>query len=142
MEHKKLEDGTILIQMLRGEEIVSVLTRFLNEQKIYAGTIQGIGAVNWAEVAVFDAKNKRYIHHTLTGPLEVLALNGNVSRMEDGQSFPHIHAVLGDHHMNARGGHLMGAVADPTCEMVLRPLPGTVERRLIPELGLKLWQLA
>lgn len=43
--------------------------------------------------------------------------------------------------MNCRGGHLFRALAEPTCEMVLRPLEGAVERRLVESCGLRLWQL-
>ena len=37
------------------------------------------------------------------------------------------------------GGHLNSATVSATCEMVIRVLDGTVERRLDPEIGLNLF---
>ncbi|MBI3551919.1 MAG: DUF296 domain-containing protein [Elusimicrobia bacterium] len=141
MEHREFPDGTILLRVLPGEEVVSSLTAFLNERRIYAGSFAAIGAAHGVELGYWDGKKKKYLRKKLPGVVEIVALTGNVSRTEDGKSFVHPHAVLGDRAMRAFGGHLFAATAEPTCEIALKPLPGVVERRLVPELGLRLLKL-
>ena len=120
---------------------VAGLTAVLNEMQIGSGFITGIGAASEAEIGHFDPRAKEYHKETFPGPIEIISLNGNVSRVEDGQAFAHLHAALSLKDMSVRAGHLFRAVADPTCEITLRVLKGTIERRLVPELGLKLWQI-
>ncbi|MBI4668661.1 MAG: DNA-binding protein [Elusimicrobia bacterium] len=139
MEHCRINDDTLLVRLEAGEEVISTITTFLNSQKIYAGTIEGIGAAGEAQIGIFDAHEKNYRKITLAGPLEILSLLGNVSQTEDGRSFLHSHVVLGDHEMKTFGGHLFKAVADPTCEIVIKCLPGIIRRRPDPRLGLKFW---
>ena len=134
-------EGFFILKALPGEELISAMTAFLNERRIYAGFLTGIGATREAEIGHFDPRSKTYHKEVFPGPLEIVSLTGNVSRVEDGQALVHAHAVLSLKDMSVRAGHLFRAVADPTCEICLRVLPGAVDRRLVPELGLKLWQL-
>ena len=136
-----MPDGTTFLKALSGEEIVEALTAYVNDEKIFAATFQAIGAVREAEIGHFDPREKKYHKVVLRGPLEILSLQGNVTRTEDGRSHVHPHVVLSDRDMKAVGGHLFYGVADPTCELVLRPFEGIVERRPAPEYGLKLWSL-
>ncbi|HAM37068.1 MAG TPA: hypothetical protein DEB40_09835 [Elusimicrobia bacterium] len=141
MDYRDMGEGFWILKALPGEELVSALTRFLNDRRIYAGFFTGIGAAREAEVGHFDPRVKSYHRETFPGPVEIISLTGNVSRVEDGQAFMHAHAALSLKDMSVRAGHLFRAVVDPTCEIYLRALPGSVERRMVSELGLKLWQL-
>jgi len=141
MEQRDLGDGFWALKAAPGEELLGALTGFLNEKEIYAGFVTGIGAAREAEIGHFDPRAKVYHKETVPGPVEIISLNGNVSRLEDGQAFLHCHAALSLPDMSVRAGHLFGAVVDPTCELYLRALPGAVERRLVPEYGIKLWRL-
>jgi hypothetical protein len=141
MNHRGMGDGYWVLKAQPGEELVAGLTAFLNEMKIGSGFITGIGAASEAEIGHFDPVSKEYRKETLPGPLEIVSLNGNISRVEDGSAFVHLHAALSFPDLSVRAGHLFRAVIMPTCEITLRVLKGTVERRLIPELGLKLWQI-
>jgi predicted DNA-binding protein with PD1-like motif len=141
MKFREMGDGYWVLKALPGEELVQGLTAFLNERKIGSGFITGIGAASEAEIGHFDPSAKVYHKETFPGPVEIISLNGNISRVEDGQAFVHAHVALSLRDMSVRAGHLFRAVINPTCEITLRALPGTVERRLVPELGLKLWQI-
>ncbi len=139
MDHRDMGEGFFILKAKPGEEIISAVTAFVNEKKIYAGFLTGIGAAELAELGYFDPQKKIYFRKTYQEPLEIVSLSANISRVEDGQAFLHAHAVLGLTDFSARAGHLFRAIADPTCEIYLRSLPGAVERRMVPELGLKLW---
>jgi hypothetical protein len=141
MDARDMGEGFWVLKARPGEEVVAALTAFLNERRIYAGILNGIGAAREAEIGHFDPAAKAYHKETYPGPVEIISLLGNVSRVEDGQAFVHAHVSLSLKDMSVRAGHLFRAVADPTCELTLRVLPGAVERRLVPEQGLKLWQL-
>ena len=141
MDHRDMGEGFFILKARPGEEIISALTVFVNEKKIYAGFLTGIGAAQEAELGYFDPRQKAYFRKTYQEPSEIVSLTANISRVEDGQAFLHAHAVLGLRDMSARAGHLFRAVADPTCEIYLRALPGVVERRMVQEQGLKLWQI-
>jgi hypothetical protein len=141
MDYRDMGEGFFILKARPGEEIISALTAFVNEKKIYAGFLTGIGAAQEAELGYFDSQKKAYSRKTLTEPLEIVSLTANISRVEDGQAFIHAHAVLSLRDMSARAGHLFRAVADPTCEIYLHALPGVVERRMVPESGLKLWKI-
>ena len=45
MKYRKVEDG-YLLRLEKGEEVVETLTAFIKNQKIQAGFITGMGAVN------------------------------------------------------------------------------------------------
>ena len=141
MKKRDFPDGTILLKAEPGEELVAAATAALDQLGVFAGSLSAIGACSEAEIGLWDPKTRQYIKVTLPGPLEILALTGNVARTEDGRAFIHPHVVLGDRQMNCRGGHLFRAIVDPTCEMVVRPLPGAVERRMDEACGLRLWNL-
>lgn len=141
MESREMGDGFWLLKASPGEELVAALTAFCNEKRIYAGFLSGIGAAAEAEIGHFDPAAKSYHKQTVAGPVEIVALNGNVSRVEDGQAFLHAHVVLSLKDMSTAAGHLFRAVVDPTCELYLRVLPGAAERRMVPERGLKLLRL-
>jgi hypothetical protein len=141
MKARRLDDGTWFVKLEAGDEIVSALTAFVNEQKIYAGSFSAIGACNEAEIGAWDPGRRVYDKTTLKGIIEIVSLLGNVARTEDGKAFVHPHIALGLHDFTMRGGHLFRAIAHPTCEIVLRPYAGAIERRM-EDCGLKLWQIS
>ncbi|MEK7656875.1 MAG: PPC domain-containing DNA-binding protein [Elusimicrobiota bacterium] len=140
MDSREFPDGTILLKFREGEEVISALTAFLESRKIHAGSFQAIGAVAECEIAYFDTQTRTYERRTLEGGWEILSLLGNVARVE-GKAFVHAHGSFGDRDCGLKGGHVFRAVAEPTCEMTLRPLPGAVDRVLDESCGLKLWKL-
>ena len=85
----------------------------------------GVGMMKDAELGVFDGT--AYTRKTITGPSEVLSLQGNVSMLE-GRPFVHVHAVLGGHDFSASGGHLFSGIVDVTLEVALCMIPSPLER--------------
>lgn len=141
MEYRDMGEGWWALKALPGEELVAALNAFLNDARICAGTLSGIGAAREIEIGHFDPQTRNYHKEIWPGPLEIISLTGNVSRLEDGKSLLHAHAAFSLKDMSVRAGHLFRAVVEPTCELYLRALPGAVDRCAVPEIGLKLWRL-
>ncbi|MBI5624316.1 MAG: DNA-binding protein [Elusimicrobia bacterium] len=139
MRHRDLPDGRIVLKFLPGEELVSTLTAFLNDRRIYGGSLTGIGAGKDVELGHFS--EGRYHKVRFAGPVEFVSLTGNVSRVEDGAAFPHLHAVISLTDMSTAGGHVFQASIEPTCEVYLWPSSEPVERRMDAAKGLKLLDL-
>ena len=56
----------------------------------------------------------------------------------DGNFYTHLHMSAGDDQGRVFGGHLNRAVVSATCEMLVRVLPGAMDRAFSPEIGLNL----
>ncbi|MFW6386942.1 MAG: PPC domain-containing DNA-binding protein [Bacillota bacterium] len=138
MEYKKIEN-TYVLRIDRGEEIVSKLEEFCEIEDIKAGTIEGMGAVDRAEIGLFVTESKEYHSTVLTGDHEITSLKGNVSR-KDGEVYLHLHITLADEEHNAYGGHLNSATVSGTCEVFVRELDGEIGRKFDQGVGLNLFE--
>lgn len=135
-----LPDG-YLIRFHTGEEVVSGLTAFARSAGITAAWVNALGAVSEAELGYFDGEERQYVRQPFHGEMEVLALVGNISRVE-GEPFAHLHATLGRRDFTTLGGHLFRGVAGATIEMFVRNYAGTTLVRARDEaVGLNLWAL-
>ena len=91
----------------------------------------------------------------LEGMLELVSLNGNVVRDDDGKLFHHTHALFsfkkdGQHGLRATllpsggrmaGGHLKATTVLYTAEIELRPtVGGAIGRKIDPETGTGFWE--
>lgn len=120
-----------------GDEVVSDLTDWCNEQRITAARVTGVGGFSSATVAWFDPEARRYREIAIAEQVELLAMNGDVAEL-DGKAVTHTHVVLGARDGNARGGHLIAAHVRPTLELIVDEVPAHLRRRYEPHLGLAL----
>jgi predicted DNA-binding protein with PD1-like motif len=73
-------------------------------------------------------ENRRY--STVEGPLELLALSGNLARNPDGSFMVHLHATVSGADGAVHGGHLVkGAIILSTGEIAVAELTGMVLTR-------------
>ncbi|MEZ4396889.1 MAG: PPC domain-containing DNA-binding protein [Candidatus Krumholzibacteriia bacterium] len=126
MDHRETPRG-FLLRLDRGEEIISTLTRWLEEKDIRFGALTGIGAVDDPELGLFTMKTKEYLRTRFEGEYEIVNLTGNVSTV-DGKPFPHIHGLFSDLGCQVVGGHVFHAEVAVTCEIDLAVYPGEVKR--------------
>ncbi|MFP4662565.1 MAG: PPC domain-containing DNA-binding protein [Halanaerobiales bacterium] len=138
MEFHKFKNKYVL-RLEKGEEIVSTLKNFCGENNVKLASVSGIGAVDNAEIGLFDTKNKEYYSKKLSGDHEVTSLSGNVST-KDGEIYLHLHINLADEEYNTKGGHLSSAVISGTGELVIDIIDGIVEREFNEEVGLNLFR--
>ena len=132
--------GNFCIRIDKGEEIISNIKSFCKVNKIKSGLISGLGSVSNAELGLYDIENKVYLKKEMNGIFEIASMNGNISQM-DGQPYLHIHAVLSDADCKTYGGHFARGIVGATCEIIITPFNGAVDRFYNDEIGLNLTDL-
>jgi predicted DNA-binding protein with PD1-like motif len=137
MNAKHLEPGTWALVFEKGDEPISLLERFAQEQRLTAASFSAIGAFSSAVLGYFDREQKEYEEIEVGEQVEVLTLLGDVAAQEDEPKI-HAHVVLGKRDGSALGGHLLRAQVWPTLELVLREAPAKLRKRHDPETGLAL----
>ena len=127
------------IRLDKGEEIVSKLQEFCEEQNIKLGWIKGIGAVNQIKVGLFETRNKVYHTKELKGDHEITSLLGNIST-KDGKVYLHLHINLANDKYETYGGHLDSAIISATGEIMIEAMEGELDREFSEDIGLNLYK--
>lgn len=140
MEYGRFGD-TVLLRIDRGEEIIETVKRVAEKERIRLASVEALGAVDDFTVGVYDVAAKRYDSKTFTGAFEIVSLVGTITE-KDGAFYQHLHMSAGNRDCEVFGGHLNRAVVSATCEMVIRILPGAVNRAPDPETGINLIRFA
>jgi hypothetical protein len=126
MRDIRLGDSWIL-RLDTGEEIVTAIAAFAASRSIDAGTVLGIGAAYDIVLGHFDRAAREYHRGTFPDEMEILSLSGNLA-IRGARPFPHLHATFGRRDFSTVGGHLFEARAGATCEVVIHPLAGYLQR--------------
>ena len=133
------------VRIDKGEEIMSTLMKFCEDEKITLAEIKALGAVDEFEVGLFDVVEKKYHGNKFTFPAEITNLWGTVTT-KDGKPYLHIHMSAADVTGKVFGGHLVRAVVSATCEMIVYDLSEgdskgfVVGRKFNEEVGLNLFE--
>lgn len=137
MEYRRFGD-TLVIRMDRGEEVLSTLTEICEKEGVGLAEVSALGAVDRAEMAIYDVPTKTFFRKTFEGPMEIGSLVGSVTRKE-GKVYLHLHGVVCDSELAAHGGHIASLRVSATCEMIVRCFPGSVGRRMDEAIGLNIF---
>lgn len=140
MDHRKAPDGKVNIRLDAGDEIIVSLREICSKEGIMNALFWGIGACRKADIGHYDPEKKEYHNKRLEGKMEIISLTGNVT-IADGAPLIHAHIALGLQDFSLQGGHVNMAEVNPTCEIVLMPIEGKIERMLDEKIGLKLQRL-
>jgi uncharacterized protein len=132
--------GGFLVRLDRGEEVIEAMTSFAARRKIGCGFLQGIGAVEKAEIGYFDLARKNYRRRALSPVAEVVGLSGNISLL-NGQPFIHAHIILAGPDQKVLGGHLFAATVAITLELYVRVIRGRLVRKHDPKTGFNYWHI-
>ena len=139
MEYRKF-GSTYVIRMDRGEEIVASLTSLCAAEQIKLASVEALGAAGHVVIGLYDVGARQYHKHSFDGPMEITSLLGSVTT-KNGGTYLHLHINLCREDMSVIGGHLNECRISATCEMIVRQIDGTVERRLDEETtGLNLFE--
>ena len=85
MEYRKFDQGYVL-RLDPGEEVVSCLTRLVEQEQVQLGCVSALGAANDVTIGIFDTTEKQYHARRCQGQFEISALVGNVTR-KDGEPY-------------------------------------------------------
>ena len=136
MEYRKFGD-TYIVRMDPGEEILTQLKVFAEQEGVKLAFVTALGAVKDFTVGVFDTGAKVYKSNRFQGVYEIVSLVGTINTMNDA-FYCHLHMCAADQEGHAFGGHLNEAVISATCELVVTCLPGRTDRVFSDEVGLNL----
>ena len=136
MEYRKFGD-TYIVRMDPGEEILTQLKVFAEQEGVKLASVTALGAVKDFTVGVFDTGAKVYKSNRFQGVYEIVSLVGTINTMNDA-FYCHLHMCAADQEGHAFGGHLNEAVISATCELVVTCLPGQTDRVFSDEVGLNL----
>jgi hypothetical protein len=140
MRHKIINDAqerTYALVFDSGDEVMSQLQRFCEEQQLTAARFTAIGAFSSATLGYFDWDRKDYDEIAVNEQVEVLTLIGDVALQESKPKI-HAHVVVGKRDGSAHGGHLLHAYVRPTLEVILTESPGYLKRTMDAESHLPL----
>ncbi len=124
-----------------GDEAVSGLLEFANQQRLHASHLTAIGAFSDVVLGYFDWQKKEYTKIPVREQVEVLSLVGDITLSEQGHSQLHAHVVVGRSDGTTLGGHLLEAHVRPTLEVTVEESPRHLRRHHDPETGLALIHL-
>jgi predicted DNA-binding protein with PD1-like motif len=118
-----------------GEEIVSSIQKFSEENKIKSGFVSFIGAVKNAKIIVpGNAQKVQPIVKDFPIKSELVGV-GSIT-MKEGKPFAHLHFMKSDDTYAVQGGHLVSGEVIITCEVVIIEGSDAVERVFDPKINL------
>ena len=138
--HEEQGQKTFALVFDTGDEFMSELTSFAEDNDLSAASLTAIGAFSGATLGYFDMEKKEYEKIPVEEQVEVLSLVGTIAP-KDGEPQVHAHVVLGRSDGTTRGGHLLEAYVRPTLEVVIIESPEHLQRRTDEETGLPLINL-
>ncbi len=104
-----------MLRFMRGEDVLEVLPRFCEENKIHAAALYGIGAVKGITFGYLDGDSMKFVLTKNDELLELLNMTGNVALVE-GKPKIHMHATLSDRSNKAFGGHVTSVIVGVAIE--------------------------
>jgi uncharacterized protein len=129
---------TFAVALETGDKLMEAITRFAADNGLAASEFTAIGALGSAQLAAFDPESREYVDIPETGQVELVSLNGRVTRPEGGEGDPHlhVHCVLSRRDGSTIAGHLVEAEVRPTAEVLITDSPIELHRRIDPGSGL------
>ncbi len=119
----------LFVRLDPGEEIHASLRELADELKIDAAAItSGIGRTR---DNLYGHMSDEGVYHKVskTEPCELISVQGNLGRLEDGTAFTHIHMCISDDDMEVHAGHLFEATVHVVGEIHLRILEQAIMTR-------------
>ncbi|PZP51613.1 MAG: DUF296 domain-containing protein [Pseudopedobacter saltans] len=131
-------DSTYIVSLDDKTSILDDLTDFVTSQKIKAGSIIGIGAINEATLRFFDPKTKNYVDKKFAEQMEVSNFTGNISEVL-GKPMLHLHVTLGRSDYSALAGHLLDGKIRGAGELYIYPVDSKIIKVKNENVGLNFY---
>ncbi len=131
-------EGFYTLNFERGDEVMTGLAAFAQENGIRAAHLGGLGAAAHLVLAYYNLDTKEYERQVLDENVEILSLQGNIGVKESGETVVHLHGTFGRRDLSVFGGHVFELVISGAGEVHLASFPGTVNRAYDEATGLTL----
>lgn len=138
--HESDGERSLILVFEAGDEVMSMLKQFAEEENVSAAHFSAIGAFQRVTLGYFDWQEKDYQKIPIQEQVEVVSLLGDIAVGENGEPKIHAHVVLGKSDGTAMAGHLLDAKVRPTLELILTQTPAHLQRKHDPTTGLALIQ--
>jgi hypothetical protein len=130
-------DNLLVMRFFDGEDLLETMKRALEEEKIHSGiVVGGVGMIRSAALSFYKGRGE-YETVPVDEPVELCALNGNISTM-DGEIVIHMHTTVGRHGGAALAGHFTSGKVNMTAEIAVMGTPQKLVRKSDPDTGLRL----
>ena len=119
----------LFVRLDPGEEIHASLQALADEVGFDAAAItSGIGRTR---NSVYGYMDDDHVYHrvTLSEGTELVTLQGNLARRENGEAFTHLHATFSDDDLKPHAGHMFSAEVHVVAEIHLRLLTHAIMTR-------------
>ncbi|MBD3170768.1 MAG: DUF296 domain-containing protein [candidate division Zixibacteria bacterium] len=136
MKSFKINNG-YLLRLDKGEEVVSSVLNFVEDEGIGSAMVTAIGAVTDCVLGYFDRERKTYLNKNFNDIYELVSLNGNITFF-DGKPVLHAHVCLGNPHFEIFGGHFFSGMVAVTAEIFIIETGSRITRAHNAELDLNL----
>jgi len=130
------EGNQFILRLDRGDEVVSLLKKFCQEEKIDSGFFYGLGACKSLKLSFYDLRLKKYIEKEFNQDLEIANLVGNISQSGE-ELVVHMHGTFSDKEFKTFAGHVVAVEVGVTCEIFVTKFNHFVVRKFNPEVGIK-----
>ncbi|MFH1855269.1 MAG: PPC domain-containing DNA-binding protein [bacterium] len=120
------------------DKVVEKLTKYVEKNNIKSGVLLALGALEQADLMIYNLKTKKYLSKHLEGPIEVTNFIAVIGKDPEGNCHIHPHITLCDKSFKSFGGHLKEAVVGATLEVVVIESDQAIERYADSEIGLNL----
>lgn len=128
MEWARSGDDVVIV-LEPGEEIHTSLRKLADELGIDGAVItSGIGRTMNSTFGYMD-ETFTYHRRVLVQPAELVTLQGNLARHEDGSAFTHLHATFADDDFVTQSGHLFEATVFVVAEIHMRIMSNIIMTR-------------
>ena len=119
----------LFVRLDPGEEIHTSLREIADKIGFAAAAItSGIGRTR---DNTYGHMSESGVYHRveIAEACELVSLQGNIARYEDGSAFTHIHVTISDDEMGVHAGHLFNAVVEVVAEIHLRIMEDIIMTR-------------
>ena len=114
MDYQPVKYGYQL-RLEKGEEIHRSLRKFIEHTGIKGGCVVGLGAMSSYVLGYYDIHQKEYLRKEYSDDVELVSCVGNIA-FKGSEPITHLHALVSNHEMETRGGHLFEGIISATGE--------------------------
>lgn len=122
----------------KGERWSDAFADFTKQTGIDSAWLTIIGGATEVTLGYYNLDTKQYQWQTFAGLREIVSVQGNIARDQNGQAMAHIHGTFGDAQYQLIGGHVKDFVAGATVEVFVHRFDTPLKRAQDDTIGLQL----